>query len=280
MGTGTAGSTGATIVDATAETFEQEVIVRSRTVPVVVDFWAAWCGPCRTLGPMLEAAVERRAGEVVLVKVDVDRAQALAQRFGVQGIPAVMGLRDGRVVDRFTGAVPAARIEALLDAVAPSAEDRALAAAAAQDPAAARATLEAALAVAPAHAGLAVALAEILVDADPARARELAARHPGAPGADRVGARAGLAEAAGADVAALRPRADAGDADAATQLARALAAGGSELEALDVLLRLVETTSGDAREAGRRELLALFTVLGDDHPHVAPARGRLARALF
>jgi putative thioredoxin len=276
MGAGAVG----TVVDATAETFEQEAIVRSRTVPVVVDFWAAWCGPCRTLGPMLEAAVERRAGVVVLVKVDVDRAQALAQRFGVQGIPAVMGLRDGRVVDRFTGAVPASRIEALLDAIAPSAEDRALAAAAAQDPESARATLEAALATSPAHPGLAIALAELLVAGDPARARELVARHPGAPGADRVMARAALAEAADADVAALRPRAEAGDPEAATALARALAASGSELEALDVLLRLVESSAGEAREAGRRELLALFSLLGDDHPHVAPARSRLARALF
>lgn len=280
MGTGGTGTTGPTVVDATAETFEQEAIVRSRSVGVVVDFWAAWCGPCRTLGPMLESAVARRAGEVVLVKVDVDRAQALAQRFGVQGIPAVMGLRDGVVVDRFTGAVPATRIEALLDAIAPSAEDRALAVAAAQDPAAARATLEAALETSPAHAGLAVALADLIVADDPARARGLAERHPGAPGADRVLARAALAGAADADVAALRPRADAGDPDAATALARALAAGGSALEALDVLLHLVETSSAEARETGRRELLALFALLGDDHPHVAPARARLARALF
>lgn len=271
---------GTAIIDATAATFEQDAIVRSHTVPVVVDFWAAWCGPCRTLGPMLEAAVERRGGEVVLVKVDVDRAQELAQRFGVQGIPAVMGLRDGRVVDRFTGAVPAPRIEEFLDRLAPSAEDRALAAAAAQDPATARTTLEAALASAPAHAGLAVALAELLVAEDPERARELVGRHPGAPGADRVLARASLADAADADVEALRPRAEAGDAEAAAALARALAARGAELEALDVLLRHVEATTGDDREVGRRELLALFALLGDDHPHVPPARSRLARALF
>lgn len=273
-------TTGAAVIDATEATFEQEAVVRSRTVPVVVDFWAAWCGPCRTLGPMLEAAVARRDGEVVLVKVDVDRAQALAQRFGVQGIPAVMGLRDGQVVDRFTGAVPAPQIEAFLDRLVPSAEDRALAAAALQDPAAARATLEAALTAAPAHTGLAIALADLLVADDPALARELVGRHPGAPGADRVLARAALAEAADTDVAALRPRAGAGDPEAAIALARALAAGGAELEALDVLLGLVEATTGDAREAGRRELLTLFALLGDGHPHVAPARTRLARALF
>ena len=272
-------TTEATIVDATAASFEEDALRRSHRVPVVVDFWAAWCGPCRTLGPMLEAAVTRRGGEVVLVKVDVDRAQELAQRYGVQGIPAVIGLRDGVVVDRFTGAVPSVQIEAFLDRLAPSAEDRALAAARDQDPDAARATLEAAVTASPAHTGLAVALAELLLDSDPDRARELAGRHPGAPGADRVLARADLAAAAGADVDALRPRADAGDAEAAVTLARALAARGGTIEALDVLLRLVEATSGDDRETGRRELVTLFALLGDD-PNVGPARARLARALF
>jgi len=271
---------GTAVVDATEATFERDAVERSRSVPVVVDFWAAWCGPCRTLGPMLEDAVARRGGEVVLVKVDVDGAPALSQRFGVQGIPAVMGLRDGRVVDRFTGAVPLVQVEAFLDRLVPSAEDRALAAAATRDPEAARATLEAALRASPTHAGLAVALAELVVAEDPAGARTLVAPHPGAPGVDRVLARAAVAEAAGADLDALRPRAEAGDPEAAAALARALAATGADVEALDVLLRLVESSDGDARDAGRRELLALFALLGDDHQHVPAARARLARALF
>lgn len=269
-----------TSIDATAATFDEDAVARSHRVPVVVDFWAAWCGPCRTLGPMLEAAVALRSGEVVLVKVDVDLAPDLARRYGVQGIPAVLGLRSGVVVDRFTGAVPAPQLEAFLDRLVPNAADRALAAAASQDPVTARATLEAAVAVDASHPGLAVALAELIVTEDPDRARGLVARHPGAPGVERVLARADVAAAADADLDALRPRADAGDPDAAATLARALTARGGDVEALDVLLRLVESSVGAVRDAGRRELLALFALLGDDHPHVGPARARLARALF
>lgn len=271
---------GTAIIDADETTFDEVAVRRSSELPVVVDFWAAWCGPCRTLGPMLEAAVARRAGEVVLVKVDVDRAPGLSQRFGVQGIPAVMGLRDGGVVDRFTGAVPAGQIEAFLDRLAPGPAARALELAASQDPAAARATLEDAVVAMPADASLAVALAELLIEDEPDRARTVVAPHPGAPGVDRILARADVAAAAGADVDGLRARADAGDVAAAAELARALLARGITVEALDVLLRTVEATAGEARDAARRELLGLFTVLGDDHPEVGPARARLARAIF
>lgn len=109
--------------DVSEATFESEVIERSRTVPVVVDFWAEWCGPCRTLTPALEAAEAARSGEVVLVKIDVDANQALAARFGVQGIPAVKAFRDGFVVNEFVGAVPKAKVEELFDSLLPSQAD-------------------------------------------------------------------------------------------------------------------------------------------------------------
>ena len=104
--------------------FEARVIERSRELPVVVDFWAEWCGPCRTLGPALEAAVGKRAGEVELAKVDVDRNPNLAMAFEIAGIPAVKAFRDARIVDEFTGAIPPARIESFLDRLVPSSADR------------------------------------------------------------------------------------------------------------------------------------------------------------
>jgi putative thioredoxin len=103
------------VVDVTEATFEAAVARRSAEVPVVVDFWAEWCGPCHALTPVLEAAVAERAGEVELVKIDVDANQALSERYDVRGIPAVKGFRDGKVVAEFTGARPRALVDVFLD---------------------------------------------------------------------------------------------------------------------------------------------------------------------
>lgn len=114
-------------IDVTESTFQAEVLDRSRQLPVVVDFWADWCGPCKALTPALEAAEAKRGGEVVLAKVDVDSNQRLAAQFRVQGIPAVKAFRDGAVADEFTGALPPARVEAFFDSLTPSKADELLA---------------------------------------------------------------------------------------------------------------------------------------------------------
>jgi thioredoxin len=105
----------APVMDVTEATFDEAVIARSHDVPVVADFWADWCGPCHALGPVLEREVEARHGAVELVKVDVDQNPALAQRFGVSGIPAVKAFRDGRVSDEFVGALSPTAVGAFLD---------------------------------------------------------------------------------------------------------------------------------------------------------------------
>lgn len=136
--------------------FMQRVVDRSRELPVVVDFWAEWCGPCRQLGPALEKAANARAGKVELAKLDVDQNQALAQSFGIRGIPAVKAFRDGRVVAEFSGAIPPPEVERFFDRLVPSEADE-LSGSADEE------SLRRALELEPHHPAASVALARILM---------------------------------------------------------------------------------------------------------------------
>src|ERR1700709_1133745 len=176
-------------IDATEMDFERDVIERSKEVPVVVDFWADWCGPCKQLSPALEAAESKRDGEVVLAKVDVDVNQVLAGRYGVQGIPAVKAFRDGEIVDEFVGAVPPAKVEEFFDGLSPSRADQLLAAGGELSPREAH-ELE------PRRADIAVALAKArLARGAEAEALEAVEGFPDDFGAAGIAARVKLAEA-------------------------------------------------------------------------------------
>jgi putative thioredoxin len=148
-------------IDVTDVTFQSEVIDRSMTTPVIVDLWAEWCGPCRTIGPILERVTDATDGKVVLVKVNVDENPGVSQAFQVQSIPAVYGLKDGQVVDGFVGAYPEHVIEQFVQSMLPSEEDEQVARLiAAGDEASLRAALE----LEPANEDVIVALATLLVE--------------------------------------------------------------------------------------------------------------------
>jgi putative thioredoxin len=271
----------ALVFDVDEADFQSAVLDRSHDVPVVVDFWAGWCGPCRTLGPMLEEAVTERGGEVVLAKVDVDRNQSLAQAFRVQGIPQVLGFRDGKAVAQFTGVVPPAQLAAFLEQLAPSEADRAVSRARALGGDAQEAELRRALELDPAHREAAIALGGLLAERDPDAAIELVTPHRPDPAAEAVVTRVELARGGGGDVEQLRAAADRGDASGETllDLGRALAARGEYDEAIDRLLAAVEL-GGETRDPAREQIVAVFGLLGADDERVRAARPRLARALF
>jgi putative thioredoxin len=248
--------------DVTDADFEREVVERSRELPVVVDFWAEWCGPCRVLGPSLEQAVSSRDGKVVLAKVDVDSNPALSERYGIRGIPAVKAFRDGAVVDEFVGALPAAAVEQFVDKLVPS-EAEALVAEGDEQ------SLRRALQLEPGRADAASALAELLLErGDAEGALALVEPIEGDFAAEGVAARARLELS---DVGERPPELTAG--------LESLAAGDLE-QALEQLASVVEQADEETRELIRRLMVGIFTELGADHPLSTTYRRRLAAALY
>jgi putative thioredoxin len=253
------------IFDVSEADFETRVIERSHELPVVVDFWAEWCGPCRQLGPALESAVRARGGDVELAKLDVDSNQMLAQAFQIQGIPAVKAFRDGKLAGEFTGAIPPPKIEEFLNTLLPSEADRL---AQSGD----EASLRSALASDPRHAGAAVALGKLLISrGDDEEARGLLADH-----ADSDFLAGGLL----ARLELAQPTA--GNGDAPDGLPEAFAAWdeGRPADALEALQAAIATEpDADRRDLLRRVMVAIFTELGPADPIASEHRRRLAAAL-
>jgi putative thioredoxin len=241
-------------IDVTDTSFQADVLDRSATTPVVVDLWAPWCGPCRTLGPILEKVVGETDGKIVLVKVNVDENPQVSQAFRVQGIPAVYAVADGKVVSGFVGAQPEPAVREFVDSLLPSEEDEKIAALlAAGDEASLRQVLD----QQPDHHDAIVALAELLADKPEDGAGDealaLLGRIPETPETRRV-------------AALVRTGAPAPDAGG----------NGEEITAkLDALLDQVR-----ADDEARQTYVDLLEVLGPDDPRTADYRKRLTRQLF
>ena len=244
------------IFDVTESEFETRVIDRSREVPVVVDFWAEWCAPCRALGPLLEKAAAAREGNVVLAKLDTDANPSLAQAFGIQGIPAVKAFKDGRVVDEFVGAQPPPQVAKFIDGLLPSQADGLVAAGDEQ-------SLRDALALEPGRADAAVPLARLLHErSDDDEALEVLGNVAGSFAADGLAARIRLEQ----------------DPELADAFA-ALDSGETE-RGLDALIAAIAANGDDRREDLRRAVVGVLDGLGVEHPVARESRRKLASALY
>lgn len=268
--------------------FETAVIRRSYDVPVVVDFWAEWCGPCRQLGPVLERLAAEAGGAWELVKINIDHNPRVATQFRVQSIPAVKGFRDGAIAAEFLGAVPEPQVRSFLTKLLPSEADRLARESAELAASGYAATAEDryrdALAQDPNHAKAIVGLARVLADRDAIdEAVRLLDRRPADPDVQKLRAEISLRQASvQGDIAELTSRVQADPTDAAAHydLGRALAAAGDYEPAIEHLLETVKLDRSLDNDGARKAMLDIFALLGDDDERTQRYRRLLGAVLF
>lgn len=274
------------IKEVTTETFQRDVLQRSREVPVLVDFWATWCEPCKTLSPILESVIDSLGGSVELAKIDVDANPEISAQFLVQSIPTVVAIKDGKEVNRFTGALPEASVRSFIEGILPTEHDdmveQARDAMVTGDNTTAEHILRQVLDTESDHNDAGTSLAALLIDrGDIDEALIVLGRLVPNAEVDRLQAAARLRQRGGDDIADLEAAAAADpDSDRAQlDLAQALAARSQFEPALDKLLAVV-SKGGEGREEARQAMVDIFEVLGNDHPLTSGYRRRLATELF
>jgi len=269
------------VIEVSESTFENDVIGRSATAPVVVDFWAPWCGPCRTLGPLLERLVGEAKGAFTLAKLNVDENQRLAMRFGVQGIPAVKAFRNGQVVSEFVGAQPETAVREFLRKLAPSGDDVAIAEASRMLAAHRWVDAEAALHRAdPRRAAIAAALVKSLLgQGKGTEADSLLAAFPNGPEAGAVEALRPLARFLIAPATSGNGSSKE-DLDAALRQASQAMSTGDFRAGLDLLLSVLRRDRHYRADEPRKVMLSVFELMGDQDALTREYRAKLASVLF
>ncbi len=278
-------------IEAGEDNFEADVLERSHEIPVLVDFWAPWCGPCRVLGPVLEKLADEYSGKFVLAKINVDESPSLAGAFGVQGIPAVKLIKDGEIAGEFTGALPEPAVREMLSRYLPSEYDEQADEAADLEeqgkPAEAQAIYQSILDAEPTHAKSLLGLGRVLMNAgDRDGALETLERiSPAAEErkiADRLIARLQLQGDQSADEATLRQKlaAQPDSLEARFELAQALAANEKFEEALSEFLDIVKSDREFRDDGARKAMVQIFEVLAPDDPLIDKYRSELAKVLF
>jgi putative thioredoxin len=278
------------LIEASDQDFETVVIERSKQTPVVVDFWAPWCAPCRTLGPVLERLAQEYDGEFILAKVNVDQSPQLSAALNVSSIPTVLGFRDGQAVAEFVGAVPEAAVRQFLTRVLPSEADGLAAEGdtlrAGGKIGEAEAKFKRALELEPRCERALVGLAAILAgrhEHDEALALlDRVGPGPLRQDASKLAAEIRVRQGGGGDEPSLRARvtADPADLESRLLLAQVLAAASKHQEALEQYLEIVRRNRQFRDDAARKAMLDIFDLLGPEHELTNRYRSELAKVLF